>query len=171
MLLCFPKSQNNTAPTSFSSLSSSSSSSDSIHKMSRNQVEFKTQQKIHTHHSSNNQSFLKEPASLHLASLTSSVIQPRSGSTALVGYGSTRSREFSLLSLSNIFARKSLPDSTLSITGSSSSSSQQVLKISGYPMPGRVGVRVGVEGRLQNPGRSIDPRGDPYPGEPPTPPT
>lgn len=84
------------------------------------------------------------------ASLTSSETQSTSGPEST---RPTRPIEFSLLSFAYILARRSLPDSTLSIAGSSSSECSQR---SNGPGP----HRVGVEGRLQKAGRSGGPRGD-----------
>lgn len=94
---------------------------------------------------------------------SSSDTHPTSGFRASYGLGLTRSSGFSLLSFSNIFTLKSLPDSTLSSTGSSSSLIFSHRSI--YPDLGRV-TRVGVEGRLEHPDRvKIDP-GDPNPEDP-----
>lgn len=66
-----------------------------------------------------------------------------------------------MLSFAYILALKSLPDSTRSIVGSSPKALHS--ERSNWPRPDRVGVRVGVEGELQNPGRSVDPRGEQKP--------
>ena len=57
-----------------------------------------------------------------------------------------------MLSLAYILALRSLPDSTLSIAGSSSRVWSQR---SNAPSPERVSVLVGVEGRLRNPGPTM----------------
>lgn len=89
---------------------------------------------------------------------TSSETHPKSGPG---GAGSTRSSEFSLLSLAYILARRPFPDSTRSITGSSSHFWSQR---SNTPSPARFVGRVGVTGRLRNPGRKVDGlRGEQYP--------
>lgn len=86
--------------------------------------------------------------------ITSSETHPTSGPDPVVVVASTRSRGFSLLSFSNIFTLRSLPDSTLSIAGSSSQAKSKT--------PALFMARfVGVEGKLQNPGRRIGPLGDP----------
>lgn len=91
---------------------------------------------------------MNQPDPPQIGHITSSETHPTSGPGASE---STRSREFSLLSLAYILARRPLPDSTLSNTGSSSPGvlSQRSNGLS----PDRVRIRVGVEGRLKNPGR------------------
>lgn len=112
-----------------------------------------TNQKNNHHH---------PPPSIHhlqRVHFTSSDTHPTSG-PAPEAEGSGRSKEFSLLNFSNILARKSLPDSTLSMAGSSS-------KRSTNPRPCRFGALVGVDGKLQKPGRIMEALGDPNPpGEP-----
>ena len=93
----------------------------------------------------------------HTHSLTRSEIQPTSGADVPESTRPTRPREFSLHSLAYILARRFLPDSTLSIAGSSSHGWSQ--RSTGFG-PTRPVVRVGVEGRLQKPGRNADARGE-----------
>lgn len=79
---------------------------------------------------------------------TNSDTHPTSGPDPV---GSRRSREFSSLSLAYILVLKSLPDSTLSIAGSSNA--LLLSQSSNLLSPDRVGVRVGVRGE---PGRSME---------------
>lgn len=81
---------------------------------------------------------------------------------------SIRRREFSLLSLACIFALKSLPDSTLSIAGSSWGVRVSLMSSRLGPDP-VLGRAVGAEGRLQKSGLSIEKREDPKPHVAPPP--